>query len=402
MPDGYRQRVVERVFVSEENPFENFTPESLRNRGTAKWTYFEPDVLAAWIAEMDFPAAPPVLAAITDAVNRQEFGYPPRDADTGLPDAVAEWSKNSYRWTIDPDRVHILPDVLHGVGLAIEFFSEPDSPVLLPTPAYMPFFEVPKVVGRPITEVPMAVRDGRYSLDLDAIDRAFADGAGVMILCHPYNPVGRAFTREELQALSTVVARHGARVVSDEIHAPLTYEGTHIPYASVNAEAAAHTITVTSASKAWNLPGLQCAQLITSNAADEERWDGISMMKTHGASTIGIRANVAAYRDGGPWLTQAMSYLDGNRRLIGELLSEYLPEVRYRMPEATYFAWLDCRELGLDTEPGTFFLEHARVATSPGPPFGEPATGFVRFNFATSRSLLEQAVKAMAAAARNR
>lgn len=402
MPDICQQSMVETVFVAEENQFENFTLESLRNRGTAKWTYFEPDVLAAWIAEMDFPAAPPVLAAITDAVNRQEFGYPARDADTGLPDALAAWSRDRYGWAIDPDRVHILPDVLRGVELAIEFFSEPDSPVLLPTPAYMPFFEVPTVVGRRTVEVPLAERDGRYSFDLDAIDRAFAGGAGSMILCQPYNPLGRAFTREELQALSTVVARHGARVVSDEIHGPLTYESRHVPYASVNDEAAAHTITVTSASKAWNLPGLKCAQLITSNAADEERWRRISLMKTHGASTIGIRANVAAFRDGGPWLAEAMTYLGGNRRLIGELLAEHLPEVRYRMPEATYFAWLDCRGLDLDTEPGTYFLEHARVATSPGPPFGEPATGFVRFNFATSRSLLEQAVKAMAAAVRDR
>jgi cystathionine beta-lyase len=288
--------MVETVSVSEENLFERFSPESLRNRGTAKWTYFEPDVLAAWIAEMDFPAAPPVLAAITDAVNRQEFGYPARDADTGLPEVVAEWSKNVYGWAIDPARVHILPDVLRGVELAIEFFSEPESPVLLPTPAYMPFFEVPTVVNRRIVEVPLAVQDGRYSLDLDGIDRAFAGGAGIMILCQPYNPLGRAFTRDELQALSTVVARHGARVVSDEIHAPLTYGRSHVPYASVNDEAAAHTITVTSASKAWNLPGLKCAQLITSNAADEERWRGISMMKTHGASTIGIRATVPRQR----------------------------------------------------------------------------------------------------------
>ena len=385
--------------MSEQNLlFENFSPETLRKRGTAKWTYFDADVIAAWVAEMDFPTAPPVLAAIRDAVERQEFGYPSREGDTGLPEALAGWASSSYGWDVDPQRVHILPDVLRGVELAIEFFSAAGSPVILPTPAYMPFFEVPRVVNRRIVEVPLAVEDGRYSLDLDGIDRAFADGAGVLILCQPYNPLGRAFSRKELEDLSVVVARHGGRVVSDEIHAPLTYEQTHIPYASVNGDAAAHTVTVTSASKAWNLPGLKCAQVITSNDADEEVWRGISMMKTHGASTIGIRANVAAFEEGGAWLAEAMSYLDGNRRLIGELLDQHLPEIGYRMPEATYFAWLDCRPLRLDVEPGEFFLEHARVATSPGPPFGELAKGFVRFNFATSRSILEQAVKAMATA----
>lgn len=383
--------------------FDNLSPQALRRRGTIKWTYFDPDVLALWVAEMDFPTAPAVRAAIQDVVDREEFGYPQPDATSGLPEVVAAWSAQRYGWGPDPARVHVLPDVLKGVELAIEYYSRPGSPVILPTPAYMPFFDVPGVVGRDIIQVPMATDAGRYVFDLDGIADAFRRGGQTLIVCQPYNPLGRSFTRDELLAVSRVVAGHDGRVIADEIHAPLVYPGgTHVPYASVSPEAAAHAVTMVSASKAWNLPGLKCAQLITSSDRDEEIWRTIPMLKTHGASTFGIRANVAAFRDGGAWLAETLSYLDGNRRLLGELLATHLPEVGYRMPEGTYMAWLDCRALGPDTEPADFFLAKARVAMNPGPAFGPNGQGFVRLNFATSRSILEQAVGRMAEAVRDR
>ncbi len=377
--------------------FDMISPESLRRRGTAKWNAYGPDVIAAWVAEMDFPTASPVMAAIHDAVEREEFGYAQGDAATGLPDAVADWC-GSRGWVVDPARVHVLPYALRGVELAIECYSPPGSAILVPTPAYEPFFEIPQVLGRPIMEVPLARRDADYVLDLDAIGAALSRGARTLILCHPHNPTGRSFTRAELQGLASVVAHYDARVVSDEVHGPLTYSGVHVPYASVNDEAAAHTLTVTSASKAWNLAGLKCAQLITSNDIDEDRWAQIPTRKTKGASTIGIRANIAAFRSGGPWLAQTMAYLDVNRRLIRELLSKWMPAVGYQPPEATYFAWLDCRRLNLGVEPAAFFLDRARVAMSPGTPFGNQTKDFVRFNFATSRSRVEAAIDAMTAA----
>ncbi|HEY5335411.1 MAG TPA: aminotransferase class I/II-fold pyridoxal phosphate-dependent enzyme, partial [Mycobacteriales bacterium] len=200
-----------------------------------------------------------------------------------------------------------------------------------------------------------------------------------------------------------VVDRHGGRVVSDEVHAPLTYSGgSHTPYASISPVTANHALTLVSASKAWNLPGLKCAQIIVSSDLDEERWRSIPRLKTHGASTLGIRANVAAFREGGAWLDAALAYLDGNRRYLGELLTEHLPDVTYVVPEATYLAWLDCRALDLPTDAATFFLEHAKVAINPGAAFGADGTGHVRFNFATSRAILEQAVSAMGAAVSRR
>lgn len=363
-----------------QHVFDNFSPESLRRRGSVKWSHFGPDVLAAWVAEMDFAAPPPVRRAILDAVEREEFGYPVREENSELPQAVAEWQSDRYGWKVDPARVHIVPDVLKGVELAIERYSPTGSAVILPTPAYMPFFEVPKVVNRPIIEVPTVFDEsGSRRLDYDGIDAAFARGAATVILCQPYNPLGRSFSVEEMAELSVVVERHGGRVVSDEIHAPLTYPGRrHVPYASISETAAGHAVTVVSASKAWNLPGLKCAQVVISNDVDEERWQSISRMKTHGASTIGIRSNIAAFRDGGPWLDDAVAYLDGNRRYLAELLEAHLPGVGYTVPQATYLAWLDCRALELGVEAADFFLEYAGVATNPGPAFGPDGVGHVR------------------------
>ncbi|MGI8880729.1 MAG: MalY/PatB family protein [Jatrophihabitans sp.] len=388
--------------MSETYSYDALTPDDLRARGTVKWNYFDPDVLALWVAEMDYPAPPVVRAAIQAAVDREEFGYPRMEGATGLPEATADWSESRYGWKIDPSRVHVLPDVLKGVELAIESYSPAGSAVILLTPAYMPFFEVPKIIERPIVEVPMAVADDRFVLDLEGIDAAFAAGAGTLILCQPYNPLGRCFTREELLQLSQVVAKHGGRVASDEIHAPLVYANKHVPYASISDEAAAHTITLVSASKAWNLPGLKCAQLITSTDVDEDRWRQISMMKTHGASTMGIASNLAAFRSGGEWLDNTLAYLDTNRRLLGSLLQEHLPGVGYRVPEATYMAWLDFSALDLPDEPAAFFLEEARVAMNPGLAFGANGAGCARLNFATTTAILEQAITAMGKAVQNR
>ncbi len=377
--------------------FDDFTPATLRRKGSIKWSRHGPDVLACWVAEMDFWTAPVVRQAVRDAVERDEFGYPQGDDRNGVPEALVDFVSGRYGWAVPADRVHCLPDVLRGVELAVRHFSPEGSAVILPTPAYMPFFNVPLITRRPLLDVPTRMEDGVWRLDLEGVEAAFARGPGTVILCQPHNPLGRSFSRSELMQLAAVVDRYGGRVVSDEVHAPLTYEGAvHVPYASLSEVTASHTITVTSASKAWNLPGLKCAQVVTSNDVDEGRWRAIPRLETHGASTVGIAANLAAYRYGGPWLAAALSYLDGNRHYLSELLAQQLPEIGYTTPEATYLAWLDCRALGLDAEPADFFLEKAHLATSPGAAFGGAGVGHVRFNFATSRAILARAVAAMA------
>jgi cystathionine beta-lyase len=372
------------------------TPRELRARRSLKWNRYPEDVLPLWVAEMDYPTAAPIKARLRRAVAVENFGYPLDAQASGLADAVVHHQKGQYGWAVDPSGVHAIADVMHGVSLAIKYFSRPADLVVIPTPLYMPFFEVVQLTGRPQVHVPMVWDDRRWTLDLGSIDAALSVGARTVVLCNPHNPLGRVFARVELMGLADIVHRHGARVISDEVHAPLAFDRVHVPYASLDDRTAGHTITVTSASKAWNLPGLRCAQAITSNPADTAAWARIPLWETIGVATMGLEASLAAYEQGGEWLAQVTEKLDVHRSLVADALSG-MPGVRHVPNEGTYLAWLDCRELGLPGEPAGWFLEHAKVALSPGRPFRGPA-GHARLNFATTTPILEQALERMATA----
>src|SRR5689334_3088655 len=376
--------------------FDDITIEQLRAAGGLKWSQY-PEAIGSFVAEMDFGTAPPVLDAIRDAVDRGLFGYLPEALARRLGEAWAGFARERYGWEVPAERVRSLADVVAGLTSAIDFFSAPGAPVILPTPAYMPFLVVPPWMGRAVIEVPMA-RDGdRYVYDLDALDAAFAAGGDLLVLCNPHNPIGRVLRPDEMLAVAEVVEGHGGRVFSDEIHAPLVYDGhTHVPYASLTEATAAHTVTAVSASKAWNLPGLKCAQLVLSNDADAARWQEVGFMAEHGASNLGAVANIAAYESGGPWLAEVLDSLAGHRRLLGDLLAERLPEVGYEPPEGTYLAWLDCRRLDLGDHPAEVLLERAGVALTDGPACGRAGAGFARLNLATPRPILEQKVARLA------
>ena len=378
------------------------TIEQLRAVGSVKWSQ-HPGAIGAFVAEMDFGTAPPVAAAMREVVDRGLLGYLPDDLDARLSQAFARFAHDRYGWDVAPERVRPLGDVVAGLTAAIEHFSAPGSAVILPTPAYMPFLYVPQMLGRRVLQVPMAYDAGRAVYDLEAIDAAFAADGNLLVVCNPHNPVGRVLETAEMQALAEVVERNGGRVFSDEIHAPLVFPGhRHVPYATVSPAAAGHSVTATSASKAWNLPGTKCAQLVLSNDADAQRWAEVGMLSEHGASNFGVAANIAAYEQGGPWLEDVLAYLDGNRSLLADLLAEHLPDVGYTPPEGTYLAWLDCRTLGLGDHPADFFREQAGVALTDGPSCGEVGAGFVRHNLATPRAVLEQSVRQMAQALHRR
>ncbi|GAA1768679.1 MalY/PatB family protein [Streptomonospora arabica] len=386
--------------MSLASEFDAVTVDGLRSRGGIKWTLYGEDTLGAFIAEMDFGTAPPITEALHAAVERMEFGYLPPRAVAAMRAACADWQHDRYGWSVDPADVHPTADVVKGFETAVERFSRPGSPVILPTPAYMPFLTVPQSLGREIIEVPMAHDGRRHVFDLDAIDRAFRAGGHLLTLCNPYNPLGRVFTAEELAEVAEVVERHGGRVFADEIHAPLTYPGhRHVPYASVSPAAARHALTATSASKAWNVPGLKCAQLIVSNPGDAAVMAEIGPVLAHGAGNFGVAAATAAYTAGGPWLEGVVDYLDGNRRELADLLAEHLPGVDYTPPEGTYLAWLDFRGLGLGDHPGRVLHERAGVVLVDGPDCGAPGRGFARLNFATPRPILRRLVSEIAAVA---
>ncbi|MDA3648311.1 aminotransferase class I/II-fold pyridoxal phosphate-dependent enzyme [Saccharopolyspora indica] len=382
--------------------FDAITVDELRARGSLKWTLHDPGTLGAFVAEMDFPTAPPVVRAVRAAVDAMNFGYlPPRLADE-MALACAGWQARRYGWDVDPAWITAIPDVHWALAIAIERFSRPGSAVVMPTPGYMPFLVEPGELGREVIAVPMA-RDGdRFVHDLDALDAAFRAGGNLLVLCNPHNPLGRVFTAAELTAVCEVVDRHGGRVFADEIHGPLVYPGQqHVPYASLSETAAGHAVTATSATKAWNVPGLKCAQFIVSNDADAATLAAAGRLAVLDSSTHGVLATTAAYTEGEPWLTEVLDYLDGNRRAVAELLAEHLPEVGYREPEGTYLAWLDFRALGLGDHPADFFLEKARIALTDGAACGEAGRGHARLTFATPRPVLERIISGLAGAVRS-
>ncbi|MEV7692812.1 aminotransferase class I/II-fold pyridoxal phosphate-dependent enzyme [Microbacterium sp. NPDC089189] len=384
------------------HPYDLRTRAQLDRPESRKWS-LHPGSIGAWVAEMDFGTAPAVTAALQRAVAEETLGYlSPALADR-LGRATAGWMQRSYGWDVDPARVHPVADVIAALGVAVDHYAPEGSAVIVPTPAYMPFLTYLPAIGHPVIEVPGVIVEGRWQHDLEGIDRAFAAGARTLVLCNPQNPTGAVLDRAELEAIAAVVERHGGRVFADEIHAPVRFDGrAHIPYASISAATAAHTITGTSASKAWNIPGLKAAQLITSNDADEDLYRRFGFSVVHGASTLGVVASTAAYDDGAGWLDDTLDYIDGNRRLLAELLADRLPEAGYTPPEGTYLGWIDLTALDLDPSPAAFLRERAGVVLTDGALCGAGAAGHVRMVLALPRPLLVEAVDAIARAVRGR
>jgi cystathionine beta-lyase len=374
----------------------DLTDDELRATGSVKWTWPPADVLPAWVAELDVRPCPIIADALAGALGRGSFGYPAADAHYGLPEATAEFVQRRFGHTIDPALVLSCGDVMAGVRLVLETLCEP-APVVVPVPAYPPFLDVVGVSGRQLVTVPMAGAGGRPVLDVEAIGAWLAAGARTVLISQPHNPVGRTYSVAELQALSDVVERHGARVISDEIHAPLVLPGSsHVPFASIEGTAG-HVTTVLAASKAWNVPGLKCAQVVAGDARDRAALGGVPHVANQGASPLGLVATVAAYTRGGPWLDALLDHLTEQRRLFGDLLAEHLPQVSWVPPEATYLAWVDARATGV-CDPATAALDRGRVMVSRGATFGPGYDGFVRVNLGTSADRLHRIVERLATA----
>jgi cystathionine beta-lyase len=375
------------------DPFD-LTDDALRAAWSIKWTLPPAGVLPAFVAEMDARPCPPVLDAVRAGVERGVFGYPPLGLASGVPDALAAAAAERYGWAVDPALVVPCGDVMAGVRFALETLCEP-APVVVPVPSYPPLLHVVPLTGRRLVTVPAL--DAERRLHVTAIEAAFAAGARTVLLSSPHNPLGRAWSAAELAALRDAALRHGARVISDEIHAPLVLPGaTHVPYAAIEGTAE-HVTTVTSASKAWNMPGLKCAQLVTGTATDAKAFAAVPHVANHGVSPLGLLATVAAYGAGGPWLERVVAALADRRAQLGRLLAERLPEVSWVAPEATYLAWLDVSRVGV-ADPTAAALADGRVMVSPGPDFGPGHEGFVRLAFATSAERLERIVDGLATA----
>jgi cysteine-S-conjugate beta-lyase len=285
-----------------------------------------------------------------------------------------------------------------GIAEVVQSVTEPGAAVVISPPVYAPFFFRIELAGRRIAEAPLATADDSYDLDLDALDYALAQpGAGAYLLCNPHNPLGRVWSRDELTGVAETCARRGVPVLVDEIHAPLVLPGrTHVPFHSLDHPAARRAVVFTSASKGWNIPGLKCGVAVAAEPAAADilarRWEALL------ASHLGVHATIAALRSARPWLDAAVAQIDANAGLLATLLSAKLPGTRYREPQASFLAWIDCRELGLGDDPAAEFLSRGRVALSPGPDFGSQGRGFARLNIGTSPELIAESVTRMAAA----
>ncbi len=295
----------------------------------------------------------------------------------------------------------VVPDVMRGIFEVLLVATEPGDRVVVNPPVYAPFFETVAHARRRLVEVPLLRgADGVYELDLAGLERVFAGGARAYLLCSPHNPVGRVWTRAELQAVAELAERYGVLVLVDEIHGPLVYEpNKHVPFATLDAPAAREAISFVSASKAWNLAGLKCALAVAGSVRGATLLARMGEEVAFGAGLPGAVANTVAFDEGEPWLDELLVALRANRGRLGTLLAEHLPAVAWRPEDAqaTYLAWLDCSPLGLD-DPAGVFEQRGRVALEPGPMFGTGGDGFVRLNFATSPAILDEAVRRMQAA----
>ncbi len=382
--------------------FDRITLEDLRAGGGLKWRAF-PDCIGAFVAEMDFGIAPPIRAALREAVERAQVGYLSAAPLHALAEACARWQAAHHGWDVSPDAIKAVPDVLGALEVVSRYYLPPGAAVVLPVPCYMPFLPLLGLLGHPVVQVPMHRGGDGWALDEDALDAAFAGGARLLVLCNPHNPIGKVYSRDELQRIAAIAARHGARVFADEIHAPLVYPGQrHVPYATVSDAAAWQAITAVSASKAWNLAGLKCAQLVFTRREDLDRWRELDHFAGHSTATLGVLAHTVAWNEGDEWLRGVLDYLHGNRELLGRLLCERLPHVGYIEPQGTYLAWLDCRGLALDLRPDMFFRRHAQVALTDGGECGLGGEGHVRLNFAMPRPLLVETVERIADAVSSR
>jgi len=390
------------------NPLEQLSLDQLRTRTSMKWTTHGADVLPLWVAEMDVRLAPSVASVLVRAIEAGDTGYPSGPA---YAEAVAGFAADRWDWDgVTVERTAVVPDVMQGTVEALKLITDPGDAVVVCPPVYPPFYAFVTHADRRIVEAPLGP-DGR--LDLTAVDAAFAEATRVsrrpvLLLSNPHNPTGVVHTRTELTAVAALARRYGVRVISDEIHAPLVLAGARfVPFLSV--PDAEDGFAVYSASKGWNLAGLKAALLVAGPeaAADLAR---LPEEVSHGPSHVGVLAHTAAFHRGRDWLDRLLSGLDANRTLLAEQVNTLMPDLPLLWPEATYLGWIDCRSLGLHhhsppadqgvvsdlSGPARMFMDSARVALSSGHVFGSGGAGFVRINFATTPSILREAIHRMA------
>jgi cysteine-S-conjugate beta-lyase len=368
--------------------------ERLHRRRSEKWVLQDPDVLSSTVAEMDFEVAEPIRAALRAAIDRSDLGYAVPKS-TSLTSALARFAGRRLDWSLDPDQVTLIPDVMVGIVELCRALARPEQAIAFASPGYPPFFTELRAAGLSVRTVGLEP-DGAISLD--ELDEVLAGDVAAFVLTSPHNPTGRVFTRAELASLAERCRERRVWVVADEIHAPLVLPGAQfVAWLEVSDAAREIGFALTSASKTFNLAALKTAFVVTAGeqtAAVAERLVG----QYDHASLLGTIAAEVAFTEADAWLDALIAQLDRNRAQLGHTLAAALPAVRWTPPEATYLAWLDCSDLRLGADPARQFLDRGRVALGPGSEYGDENAQYVRLNFATSQEHLSETVRRMALA----
>lgn len=375
-------------------------PLQRRETNCAKWGHYASDVIPLWVADMDFPVPLPVREALHRQIDLSGLGYPDVMGENDLPELrglLVERMERLYHWRIQPQDIVFTTGVVTAFHMASYAFVNPDQAILVQPPVYPPIWHAAQTTGVKHQAAPLyQLADGSYTIDWERFEAAITPETRMFLLCNPHNPVGRVFTPTELEKFAEICLRHNVLICSDEIHSDLVYSGhPHTPIASLAPEITDRTITLMAPSKTFNIAGLQCSFAIIPNPELRKQFRHGNKGIGGWVNTLGLVAAEAAYRDGQEWLDQVLVYLENNRDFLAQYVEENLPGIQMIRPEGTYLAWLDCRAVNLPSDPCSFFLENARIALNDGRTFGPGGEGFVRLNFACTRSTLEQALDQM-------
>lgn len=370
---------------------------SLLQHKSEKWTGFARDVLPLPVAEMDFPVADPIRKLLHDMVDSSDLGYLGNIPEMGT--SFAHFAQERWNWKVDPLQVRIGTDVGVAVVEILRVIAKPGDKVLVNSPVYQNFYNWLEETGMDKIDVPFT-RTGSdkgsnnpWELNWPEIESAYASGIKVHMICSPHNPLGRIYTKEELLRFVGLAKKYNVIIISDEIHAPLTFkDSVFIPTLALGPDAESVCITVTAASKGWNIAGLKCAIIITQNEEMKEKMTHLPFALHYRASLPGAYASAIAFKEGGVWLDSVIENLNQNRYLIRDLLATTLPSVKYHIPQNGYLAWLDLTELNLGEDPGATLIERGRVAFNSGHFYAPQTSQYVRLNFATSAEIITEAI----------
>ncbi|MBN1570784.1 MAG: PatB family C-S lyase [Acidobacteria bacterium] len=368
-----------------------------RATDSIKWGLYAEDVIPMWVADMDFRSAEPIIRALRMRVDHGVFGYS-RTSEM-LSRAIQDRMHRLYGWVISPQEIIYIPGIVTGLNIAFQAYCAPGEAVVAQPPVYFHFLRDPVRHGRILKDPPLVPHGNRYEIDFEELERAITPDTRLFVLCNPHNPVGRVFTEQELTKLAEICLRHDIIICSDEIHCDLVFPPhRHIPVASLAPEIESQTITLMSPSKTYNLAGLECAYAVIKNPEIRKIWKDFSYGMIPGINIAGHVAALAALDQGQDWLNQVLKYLQRNRDELLEYVRAQMPSISVTDVEATYLAWLDCRDTGIEATPSEFFLKNARVALSDGAEFGQGGENYVRMNFACPRKILFQALDRMKSA----